>query len=83
MAKVWTKVTHKQVGFKQIAPGSTRSAAFTPEMQEMLAHAAGLMTDYEYYGPSGREDLRWTLEQVSDGLTTWETFVQREEPWFA
>ncbi|OBT45176.1 hypothetical protein VE00_04284 [Pseudogymnoascus sp. WSF 3629] len=77
----WTKVTGKQVSYSLIDADAS-VGGFTPEMRAELKKSAGLMDDYSYYGSTGKEDLEWTLAQVKDKLTTWEEFVQANEPWF-
>lgn len=44
----------------------------------------GEETDEEsiYYGPGGRKAMEWTLAQMEDTPSTWESFVERSGPWF-
>lgn len=53
-----------------------------PEIAKVLEELKGFMEDLEYFGPTGREDLEWTLAQLKDKPTTWESFVEAEGPWF-
>ncbi|KAL8989027.1 MAG: hypothetical protein Q9169_008454 [Polycauliona sp. 2 TL-2023] len=81
MVEAWKKVTGKDVKLSQ-ASGDAWGPNFPPELLEMLKEAAGLIEDYKYYGPTGQEDLDWTLAQMDDPATTWEEFVEKNEPWF-
>ena len=81
MVDSWTRVTGKKVLFVQI-PGRTASASLSPAVVEMLKESTGLINDYSYYGPTGMEDLKWTLDQVEETPTSWEDFVRTNEPWF-
>lgn len=77
----WTKVTGKQVSYSSMDYDAS-VGSITPEMRAELKKSTGLMDDYSYYGPTGKKDLEWTHAQVKDKLTTWEEFVQANEPWF-
>lgn len=81
MAETWSRVTGKSVVFRQTLDGSSTSN-LTPEMQHELKKAAGLITVWHYFGPTGTEDLAWTLEHITEKPTTWEEFLTRTEPWF-
>ena len=54
----------------------------TPKMAEALKEGAGLINEYSYFGPTGKKSLEWTLAQVEDPPTSWETLVRANEPWF-
>lgn len=84
MVQAWSEITGKRVDFIQVAPGASKSPVMTPEMMEVSKKAKGLIKDWSYYGPTGRDDLEWTLRQIdeSEVLTSWEEFVRRNEPWF-
>ena len=82
MVDAWTKVTGKKVEFVQLPHGTSRSTSLSPEMRQSLQESTGLIKDYSYYGPTGREDLEWSLAQVGEKLTSWEEFVRENEPWF-
>ena len=81
MVDTWTQVTGKSVKFAAKEPG-TGGDNLTEEMVKMMKEADGLITEYHYYGPTGEDDLKWTLEQIEEPLTTWEEFVRKNEPWF-
>ena len=49
---------------------------------DMVKAFEGLVSDYAYYGPSGKEDLAWTLAQMDEEPTSWRDFVEANEPWF-
>ena len=48
-------------------------------MKEALKEGAGLMSEWEYYGPTGRSDLEKTLAQMPDKPNTFEDYVKRVE----
>ena len=78
----WKTVTGKDVKYTQIPVGAARESTMTPKMLEVLGEVGGLLTEYSYFGPTGKKDLEWTLAQVEDPLTSWETFVRANGPWF-
>lgn len=69
---------------------------YTPlEIAETLSQCTGNIVAFDevkgskelvYFGQKGNEDLRWTLEQMSEmemeRLTSWGEFVKANEPWF-
>lgn len=79
MIEGWKKITGKEMKYNQAGVGSI---GLPPEVVKMFIEGAGLINDYEYYGPTGRKDLEWTLAQMDDKPTTWESFVTANEPWF-
>lgn len=81
MVRGWTKITGKEMKFVQADSGSSNQA-LPPETAKMLKDGAGLIDEYHYYGPTGQKDLEWTLAQLDDSPTTWEKFVEANEPWF-
>ena len=80
MVESWKKVTGKEVKLGQASRGAWGN--MSPAELEVLEEAAGLISEYECYGPTGQEDLDWTLAQMDDAVTTWEKFVKDNEPWF-
>lgn len=54
----------------------------TEEMKEELKGSIGGMDEYGYFGWTGQDDLKWTLEQMEEEPVTWEDFVRRNTPWF-
>lgn len=79
LVEIWTKVTGKAV---KLAKGDPEAFNHLPEeLKEAMKEAEG-MGKFGYYGPKGREDLQWTLEQVGEKLNTFEDFVKANEPWF-
>ncbi|KAI1756247.1 hypothetical protein F4782DRAFT_537999 [Xylaria castorea] len=80
MADTWTKVTGKKVRIVQ----AESAAEYTglSEEQKKEVGAAGLLAEYGYYGPTGNDDLAWTLKQINGKLRTWKEFVRENEPWF-
>ncbi|KAL9039863.1 MAG: hypothetical protein Q9214_004705 [Letrouitia sp. 1 TL-2023] len=81
IVETWSQVTGRIVTFVPKPAGSV-SAGMTPEMIKVQNESAGLIKDYQYYGPTGPKDLEWTLDQIKEPLTTWEEFVKKNEPWF-
>ncbi|KAL9032575.1 MAG: hypothetical protein Q9180_006425 [Flavoplaca navasiana] len=81
MIEAWKKVTGKEIKLDEANPRAW-GEGFPPELLEMLKEVTGLIEDYECYGPTGQEDLDWTLAQMDDPPTTWEKFVGENEPWF-
>ena len=59
-----------------------QDAAMPPEIVEVLKEIKGFMEEMELFGPTGRKDLEWTLAQLKDKPTTWESFVEANGPWF-
>lgn len=80
MAATWTKVTGKTVKF-QTTP-DTVDYSKLPEERRIETEIIRGNLSVGYFGSTGRDDLAWTLEQISGKLTTWEDFVRENEPWF-
>lgn len=78
MLDMWKTVTGKDVVFVQQASG----VPIGPLSPDMVKSFEGLVGDYAYYGPSGKEDLAWTLAQMDEEPTSWRDFVVANEPWF-
>ncbi|KAH8649848.1 hypothetical protein BX600DRAFT_502226 [Xylariales sp. PMI_506] len=81
MVDSWTKVTGKTVRLQSVTDG-TEHSTMPEEQRRELKKAGGLITKYSYYGPSGKADLAWTLEQLAQPPTSWERFLQDFQPWF-
>lgn len=80
MADTWTKVTGKTVT-AQLAENGAEYSGLSEEQKQETKKAGSLMAKYNYYGPTGQDDLAWTLDQVAQRLRTWEDFVLDNEPW--
>lgn len=80
MAETWTKVTGKIVCLHVSQKAEEYDTLSEVQREELKATRA--LADYGYYGPTGAEDLAWTLKQVTEELRTWEEFVRDNEPWF-
>lgn len=78
----WTKVTGKKVTYAIVDSYEVKAMAMTPEQRAELKKSAELMNEYGYFGPTGQADLEWTQAQLKDQLTTWEEFLEANEPWF-
>ncbi|KAL8766640.1 MAG: hypothetical protein Q9209_006623 [Squamulea sp. 1 TL-2023] len=81
LVEVWKKVTGKEIKLSQ-ASLEAWGQSLPPELLSVLKDSAGLVDEYQYFGPRGQEDLNWTLAQMDDPPTTWEKFVEANEPWF-
>ncbi len=81
MVESWKKVTGKEIQLGEASDGAW-GQGFPPDLLEMLKEVRGLISEYECYGPTGQDDLEWTLAQMDDAATTWERFVQDNQPWF-
>ena len=79
----WTKVTGKKVVYEQVDAGAAQGN-LTEEMKSELRGSVGLIDEYSYFGPRGKEGMEWTLKQMKGGdePTSWENFVLRSGPWF-
>jgi uncharacterized protein YbjT (DUF2867 family) len=80
MVETWSKVTGRAIKLKNLE--SMKSSSVTTEAQSKENEAFLAFDKYGYFGPTGEEDLFWTLEQVTEKLGTWEEFVRDNEPWF-
>lgn len=81
MVDAWTKVTGKKVVFVR-RTGGAPMGALSLQMVTSLKESTGLISDYSYYGPTGKKDLEWTLAQMHEEPTSWEDFIKANEPWF-
>ena len=72
----WNRVTGRGVSFVH-DPGN--HAGLTEEVRKIMKESAGLLSEWEYYGPTGRKDLEWTLDQLNEKPTSWEDYVRRVE----
>ena len=84
MVDACSRVTGRKLVFVQSEHSMPN---LTEEMRETMTEAAGLMSEWEYYGPSGRKDIEWTLNQLKQKPNSWEDFVRRiqrstEGGWF-
>lgn len=68
--------------FEKSSTGSEVLSSLPAHMRKALAEVRGLITEYAYYGPGGREQLDWTLAQMEERPRGWEEFVRAEGPWF-
>ena len=60
MVDARTRVAGKRVIFAQRTGGAPLSA-LSSKMIKSLKENIGLVDDFTYYGPTGREYLEWTL----------------------
>ena len=51
----------------------------TDEMRKVMKESAGLMSEWEYYGPTGRSELAQTLARMPDKPNSFEEYVRRVE----
>lgn len=83
MAEGWTKVTGKNVVFRQIDTEEMIGEGMTEDMKRYVRSGVfSTVPEYKYFGPNGEEGVQWTLKQVDAELRTWEDFVRDYEPWF-
>lgn len=75
-------MTGKTVVFEKSATGSEAFPSLPAPMQKALAEVRGLITEYAYYGPGGKEQLEWTLAQIEEEPRGWEEYVKADGPWF-
>jgi uncharacterized protein YbjT (DUF2867 family) len=75
----WSAVSGKKV----VLPAISDIPTLTDDpIKQMFARPAPLFTKWAYYGPTGQQDLDWTIEQVDERLTTWREFLEANGPWF-
>ena len=74
-------VTGRKVTYVQVEAGESNKN-LTAKMQKELKKSVGLIDDYSYFGPTGKEDLEWTLAQMKEKPNSWEWFVRENGPWF-
>ena len=84
LCSTWSKVTGRTVTYSQVDP-AIANEKLTDEMKEGLKGKDRASEEFSYFGPKGRKDLEWTLEQMigNEKPTAWEEFVRKNEPWFA
>lgn len=81
MTDTWTNVTGKAVRLKI---DSDDDSTLTEEQRKEVKNSSDSLLEYGYFGPTGENDVAWTIDQLSDKkLRTWEEFVRDNEPWFS
>lgn len=73
-------MTGKKVNFVRSGDGILTSTLSEEAKRELKKSESS--SEFQYYGPAGKEDLEWTLDQLTESLTSWEKFVGDHEPWF-
>jgi hypothetical protein len=84
LCSTWSKVTGRAVTYRQVE-SAIANENLTDEMKDGLKGKDRVTeVEFSYFGPTGRKDLKWTLEQMigNEKPTTWEEFVRKNEPWF-
>jgi len=76
----WSKVTGEKVVFDEEHNGVSGST-MSKEQKDALS-ASNVASESTYYGPGGEEGLKWMLAQMKESPATWESFIERHEPWF-
>ena len=73
-----TRVTGRMVAYveKENAGGHP---GMTDEMRKTMKESAGLLSEWEYYGPIGRSALAETLARTPDQPNSFEEYVRRVE----
>ncbi|KAJ4249797.1 hypothetical protein NW762_012139 [Fusarium torreyae] len=81
MVDTWTRITGTTV--KLCVPQNVDDHAVLsqPPKHEGVNATAHIM-QYGYFGPTGKDDLMWTISQLAEQLTSWEDFVRKQEPRF-
>ncbi|KAL8786619.1 MAG: hypothetical protein Q9195_008141 [Heterodermia aff. obscurata] len=79
LVEAFSKDAGKEVKYVE---GGPEASNMPPEIATALKEMKGFIEDLEYFGPTGKEDLEWTLAQLKDKPTTWESFVEANGPWF-
>jgi hypothetical protein len=82
MADTWTKVTGKTVQVHTAGSGAEYDM-LSEEQKKETKNARNLIIEFGYFGPSGKDELAWTLAQLIETPKTWEEFVRDNEPWFS
>ena len=72
----WNRVTGYRVSFVHDAGNHE---GLGEEVRKIKEESAVLVSEWEYYGPTGRKDLEWTLDQLNEKPTSWEDYVKRVE----
>jgi hypothetical protein len=75
----WSKVSGKKVTL--ITPADIPHLISDP-IKQVMAQPGLFLTKWGYFGPSGHQDLDWTLSQMSvnEKLTKWEEFLTKYSP---
>lgn len=68
--------------FEKSSTGPGAHSSLPAPVREALAEVRGLVTEYAYYGPEGKEQLDWMLAQMEEKPRSWEDFVRAEGAWF-
>jgi uncharacterized protein YbjT (DUF2867 family) len=76
----WSRASGKNM---RLATGNEAEQFITHPMQREVLRPGPLFVKYGYFGPSGPQDLDWTISQLepADTLTTWEDFLVQNGPW--
>lgn len=80
ISETWTKVTGHEVKFDEEHDDVSHSGMTQDQKDAFVENSVA--RESTYYGPGGREHLEWTLAQMEERPSTWETFVKRNESWF-
>ncbi|RDW78320.1 hypothetical protein BP5796_06172 [Coleophoma crateriformis] len=80
ICQTWSRVTGKKVEFDETADWVSTDY-MSPEQKQKLTDS-NVSRGSSYYGRKGKEGLEWTVAQIGKELTTWDSFVERNEPWF-
>lgn len=70
-------------GKKVVLPTEAEILLLTDDpMKQSLARPPVLFTKWGYYGPTGEEDLKWTLAQMDEKPKNLKQFFEENGPWF-
>jgi hypothetical protein len=75
-AEIITRVTGKRTVYMQI-PHEQWVSYLPPGYDKALSEMMRWIESPGYFGPQSKEDVKWTVEQVKEKLTTFEEFVEK------
>ncbi|KAJ6125769.1 hypothetical protein N7523_003389 [Penicillium sp. IBT 18751x] len=75
-AEIITRFTGKRTIYVQI-PLEQWIGYLPPGYEKAMAEMMRWIENPGYFGPQSKEEVKWTVQQVKDDLTTFEEFVER------
>ncbi|KAF4964238.1 hypothetical protein FSARC_7792 [Fusarium sarcochroum] len=81
MVDTWTRVTGSTVKLR-VPENGDKHAGFSEQPKHEGVNATAHINQYGYFGPSGKDNLSWTISRLTEQLTSWEDFVREHQPWF-
>ena len=80
MVETWSKIGGKKIKFEQ-KPGDSGGRSMKVSGEAEKSDTPKKSSEWSNYGPSGMEDWKWTLAQMSEKPKTWEDFLKENWPW--